>query len=44
MREQCLAPDTSTSLQTALAVEAHLEEGQLLTEEQILNKEMSLIY
>jgi hypothetical protein len=34
----------STSLQTTLAAEAHLAEGQFLLEEQTLNIEKSLIY
>jgi hypothetical protein len=33
-----LAPNMSTSLQTALAAETHLAEGQFLNEEQTLNK------
>jgi hypothetical protein len=32
------------SLQTTLAAEAHLAEGQFLLEEQTLNTEKSLIY
>jgi hypothetical protein len=32
------------SLQTTLAAEAHLAEGQFLLEEQTLNKEKSLMY
>jgi hypothetical protein len=32
-----LAPNTSISLQTTLAAEAHLAEGQYLLEEQTLN-------
>jgi hypothetical protein len=39
-----LAPNTSTSLQTTLAVDAHLAEGQFSHEEQILNNAKSLIY
>jgi hypothetical protein len=39
-----LAPNTSTSLQTTLAAEAHLAEGQFLLEEQTLNKAKSLMY
>jgi hypothetical protein len=31
------APNTSTSLQTTLAADAHLAEGQFLLEEQTLN-------
>jgi hypothetical protein len=34
----------STSLQTTLAAEAHLAEGQYLLEEQTLNKAKSLMY
>jgi hypothetical protein len=37
-------PNMSTSLQTTLAAEAHLAEGQFLLEEQTLNIEKSLIY
>jgi hypothetical protein len=33
-------PNTSTSLQTILAADAHLAEGQFLPEEQTLNKEI----
>jgi hypothetical protein len=36
-------PNMSTSLQTTLAAEAHLAEGQFLLEEQTLNIEKSLI-
>jgi hypothetical protein len=39
-----LAPNTSTSLQTTLAVDAHLAEGQFLHEKQTLNNAKSLIY
>jgi hypothetical protein len=39
-----LAPNTSTSLQTTLAADAHLAEGQFLHEEQTLNKAKSLMY
>jgi hypothetical protein len=39
-----LAPNTSTSLQTTLAADAHLAEGQFLQEEQTLNNAKSLIY
>jgi hypothetical protein len=35
-------PNTSTSLQTTLAAEAHLAEGQFLLEEQTLNIENNL--
>jgi hypothetical protein len=38
------APNASTSLQTALAANAHLAEGQFLHEEQTLNNAKSLIY
>jgi predicted N-acetyltransferase YhbS len=34
----------ATSLQTTLAAEAHVAEGQFLLEEQTLNTEKSLIY
>jgi hypothetical protein len=34
----------STSLQTTLAADAHLAEGQLLHEKQTLNKEKPLMY
>jgi hypothetical protein len=39
-----MAPNTSTSLQTTLAADAHLAEGQFLHEEQTLNNAESLIY
>jgi hypothetical protein len=39
-----LAPNTSTSLQTTIAADALLTEGQFLHEEQILNTAKSLIY
>jgi hypothetical protein len=39
-----LAPNTSTTLQTTLAADAHLAEGQFLFEEQTLNNAKSLIY
>jgi hypothetical protein len=39
-----LAPNTSTSLQTTLAADAHLAEGQFLHKEQTLNNAKSLIY
>jgi hypothetical protein len=39
-----LAPNTSESLQTTLAVDAHPAEGQFLHEEQTLNNAKSLIY
>jgi hypothetical protein len=38
-----LAQNTSVSLQTTLADEAHLAEGQYLLEEQTLNKVKSLM-
>jgi hypothetical protein len=37
------APNTSTSLQTTLAADARLAEGQFLLDEQTLNNAMSLI-
>jgi hypothetical protein len=43
LRRWFLVPNTSTSLQTTLAVDAHLEEGQFLHEEQTLNKAKSLM-
>jgi hypothetical protein len=39
-----LDPNTSISLQTTLAVDAHLTEGHFLLEEQTLNNAKSLIY
>jgi hypothetical protein len=39
-----MAPNKSTSLQTTLAADAHLAEGQSLDEEQTLNNAKSLIY
>jgi hypothetical protein len=39
-----LVPNTSTSLQTTLAADAHLAEGQFVHEEQTLNNAKSLIY
>jgi hypothetical protein len=39
-----LASNTSTSLQTTLAADAHVAEGQFLHEEQTLNNAESLIY
>jgi hypothetical protein len=39
-----LVPNTSASLQTTLAADAHLAEGQFLDEEQTLNNAKSLIY
>jgi hypothetical protein len=39
-----LVPNTSTSLQTTLVVEARLTEEQFLLEEQTLDTEDSLIY
>jgi hypothetical protein len=44
LKRMFLAPNTSTSLQTTLAADAHLAERQLLHEEQTLNKAKSLIY
>lgn len=38
-----MAPNTSTSMQTTLAADARLAEGQFLREEQELNKAKSLI-
>jgi hypothetical protein len=38
------APNMSTSLQTTLAADAHLVEGQFLLEEQTLNDSKCLIY
>jgi hypothetical protein len=38
-----LAPNTSTSLQTTLAADAHLTEGQFLHEEQTLNNAIIII-
>jgi hypothetical protein len=38
------APNTSTSLQTTLAADTDLAEGQFLLEEQTLNNAKSLIY
>jgi hypothetical protein len=39
-----MAPNTSTSLQTTLAADAHPAEEQFLHEEQILKNAKSLIY
>jgi hypothetical protein len=39
-----LAPNTPVFLQTTVAAEAHLAEGQYLLEEQTLNKAKSLMY
>jgi hypothetical protein len=39
-----LSPNTSTSLQTKLAADAHQAEGQFLHEEQTFNNAKSLIY
>jgi hypothetical protein len=44
LRKTFLAPNTSTSLQTTLAADARLAEGQFLDEEQTLNNAKSLIY
>jgi hypothetical protein len=43
-QRQFFVPNMSTSLQTTLAAEAHLAEGQFLLEEQTLNIEKPLIY
>jgi hypothetical protein len=44
-QRQCFCSNRmSTSLQTTLAADAHLVEGQFLLEKQTLNIEMSLIY
>jgi hypothetical protein len=43
-KKTVLAPKSSTSLQTILAAEAHLAEGQFFLQEQILNKSKSLEY
>jgi hypothetical protein len=37
-------PNSSTTLQTTLAADAHLTEGQFLLEEQTLNNAKSVIY
>jgi hypothetical protein len=42
--DSVFVPNMSTSLQTTLAAEAHLAEGQFLLQEQTLNIEKSLIY
>jgi hypothetical protein len=42
--ENILAQNISTFLQTTLAAEAHLAEGQFVLEEQKLNKAKSLMY
>jgi hypothetical protein len=39
-----LDANTSMSLQTTLAADVHLAEGQILLEEQTLNNPKSLIY
>jgi hypothetical protein len=44
LRSTFLAPKTSTSLQTTLAADAHLAEGQFLHDEQTLNRAKLLIY
>jgi hypothetical protein len=44
IKENDLAPNTSVSLQTTLAVDAHLAEGYILHEEQTLNKAKSPMY
>jgi hypothetical protein len=41
LRRRFLVPNTSTSLQTTLAADAHLAEGQFLHEEQTLNNAKS---
>jgi hypothetical protein len=43
-RRMFLDPNMSTSLQTTLAADAHLAEGQVLLEEQTLNNAKSLTY
>jgi hypothetical protein len=43
LRETVLVPNTSPSLQTRLAAEAHLAEGQFLLEEQKLNIDECLV-
>jgi hypothetical protein len=43
-QQQSFGPKTSTSLQTALAAEAHLAEGQFLLTEQTLNIGKSRMY
>jgi hypothetical protein len=43
-RERVLVQNTSASLQTALAAEAHPAEAQFLLEEQALNIKKSLMY
>jgi hypothetical protein len=42
LRRTFLAPNTSPSLQTTVAADAHLTEGQFLHEEQTLNTAKSL--
>jgi hypothetical protein len=44
IRETVLVPNVSLSLQTKLAAEMHLAEGQFLLEEQMLNIEKFLMY
>jgi hypothetical protein len=44
LRRTFPAPNTSQSLQTTLAADAHLAEEQFLHEKQTLNKAKSLIY
>jgi hypothetical protein len=44
LRRTVLAPNTSKFLQTTLAADAHLAEGQFLLEDQTLNKAKSLVY
>jgi hypothetical protein len=43
LSDRVLGSKTSTALQTTLAAEAHLAEGQILLEEQTLNKGKSLV-
>jgi hypothetical protein len=44
IKENISAPNTSTFLQTTLAADALIAEGQFLLEEQTLDKANSLIY
>jgi hypothetical protein len=39
-----LDPNTQTSLQTTLAAEAHLADGQILLQKQTLNEAKSLLH
>jgi hypothetical protein len=43
LRRTFLAPNTSTSLQTTSAADAHLAEGQFLNGEQTLNNAIIII-